>query len=176
MDEIKVKKEDVLETYESLLHDGLVDSARTVRTLFREAFEEEKQDLDCDYCKGTLHSGTNVLCKMHVNGLKKYFPEEEKYPCNKCGVLRTKAGGGTTFTVCDECWDKEWDLKYKKPKESELEKILEQLGLAKSGRLDIKQQIINLAKKKVDECKEYSDILGDTLIAKKDIKQKLDEM
>jgi len=31
---------------------------------------------------------------------------EEKYPCVDCGVLRTKAEGGTTFTVCDECWDK----------------------------------------------------------------------
>lgn len=30
---------------------------------------------------------------------------EKKYPCQKCGTLRTKAEGGTTFTVCDECWD-----------------------------------------------------------------------
>ena len=30
---------------------------------------------------------------------------EELYPCN-CGTLRTKAEGGTTFTKCDECWDK----------------------------------------------------------------------
>ena len=28
------------------------------------------------------------------------------YPCADCGVLRTKAEGGTTFTVCDPCWDK----------------------------------------------------------------------
>lgn len=27
------------------------------------------------------------------------------YPCEKCGKLRTKAEGGTTFTVCDTCWD-----------------------------------------------------------------------
>ena len=32
---------------------------------------------------------------------------EPQYPCDKCGKLRTKAEGGTTFTVCDECWDKE---------------------------------------------------------------------
>ena len=30
--------------------------------------------------------------------------EEEMYPCEECGVLRTKAEGGTTFTVCDDCW------------------------------------------------------------------------
>lgn len=29
---------------------------------------------------------------------------EPTYPCNKCGKLRTKAEGGTTFTVCDDCW------------------------------------------------------------------------
>lgn len=33
---------------------------------------------------------------------------EGKYPCNDCGVLRTKAEGGTIFTVCDECWDKHY--------------------------------------------------------------------
>ena len=31
---------------------------------------------------------------------------EETYPCTECGVQRTKAEGGTTFTVCDVCWDK----------------------------------------------------------------------
>lgn len=30
------------------------------------------------------------------------------YPCADCGVMRTKAQGGTTFTVCDTCWDKHW--------------------------------------------------------------------
>jgi len=27
------------------------------------------------------------------------------YPCDRCGVMRTKEQGGTIFTVCDECWD-----------------------------------------------------------------------
>ena len=33
--------------------------------------------------------------------------EEQLYPCNYpgCKVMRTKAEGGTTFTVCDEHWD-----------------------------------------------------------------------
>ena len=30
---------------------------------------------------------------------------EPTYPCSKCGKLRTKAEGGTIFTVCDGCWD-----------------------------------------------------------------------
>ena len=32
--------------------------------------------------------------------------ELKEYPCDECGKLRTKDEGGTTFTVCDECWDK----------------------------------------------------------------------
>lgn len=27
------------------------------------------------------------------------------YPCADCGTMRTEAEGGTTFTVCDKCWD-----------------------------------------------------------------------
>ncbi len=27
------------------------------------------------------------------------------YPCAKCGKMRTKSEGGTTFTVCEDCWD-----------------------------------------------------------------------
>lgn len=29
---------------------------------------------------------------------------EPTYPCEKCGKPRTRAEGGTTFTVCDACW------------------------------------------------------------------------
>jgi hypothetical protein len=32
--------------------------------------------------------------------------KEKLYPCDGCGVMRTKAQGGTVFTVCDACWDK----------------------------------------------------------------------
>ena len=34
--------------------------------------------------------------------------KEPLYPCADCGKLRTKAQGGTTFTVCEECWDKKY--------------------------------------------------------------------
>ena len=30
---------------------------------------------------------------------------ERIYPCDRCGLMRTKAEGGTVFTVCDACWD-----------------------------------------------------------------------
>jgi hypothetical protein len=45
--------------------------------------------------------------------------KERIYPCKKCGKLRSKDEGGTTFTLCDECWDKE----YKKHHPIEQEKF-----------------------------------------------------
>ncbi len=33
---------------------------------------------------------------------------EHLYPCMECGKLRTAREGGTTFTVCDQCWDKHY--------------------------------------------------------------------
>ena len=45
--------------------------------------------------------------------------EPKKYPCATCGKLRTADEGGTTFTICDECWEKEHtDIDYLKAKES----------------------------------------------------------
>ena len=38
-------------------------------------------------------------------------PENDNYPCADCGKPRTKAQGGTTFTVCDECWSKAYSPK-----------------------------------------------------------------
>jgi hypothetical protein len=34
-----------------------------------------------------------------------FEPREPTYECVKCGLRRTKAQGGTTFTVCAKCWD-----------------------------------------------------------------------
>lgn len=33
------------------------------------------------------------------------------YPCRLCPTMRTKAEGGTVFTVCDACWEKLHDGK-----------------------------------------------------------------
>ena len=32
--------------------------------------------------------------------------DDRVYPCMTCKKLRSKNEGGTTFTVCDKCWDK----------------------------------------------------------------------
>jgi hypothetical protein len=34
--------------------------------------------------------------------------DERVYPCAECGTMRSKAEGGTVFTICDECWDKKY--------------------------------------------------------------------
>jgi len=31
---------------------------------------------------------------------------ETIYPCLDCDVMRTRAEGGTVFTVCEVCWDR----------------------------------------------------------------------
>jgi hypothetical protein len=40
---------------------------------------------------------------------------ERLYPCDDCGVLRSKNEGGTVFTVCDKCWDKHYHPERHKP-------------------------------------------------------------
>lgn len=32
---------------------------------------------------------------------------EKIYPCADCGLMRSEAEGGTIFTLCDICWDKD---------------------------------------------------------------------
>lgn len=58
----------------------------------------------------TVHSD-NPVGAANIKGLLNGYleirsSEARIYPCAKCGVLRSKSEGGTTFTVCDECWDK----------------------------------------------------------------------
>jgi len=64
---------------------GLVKNAGSMTT------DEEK--VTCKRCRKSLDS------------------TEPTYPCKSCGKPRTKAEGGTTFTVCDACWDKPSDQK-----------------------------------------------------------------
>lgn len=47
-------------------------------------------------------------------------PDERIYPCAKCGTMRSKAEGGTVFTVCDDCWDEKYGSESEAPDESGL--------------------------------------------------------
>ena len=55
--------------------------------------------------------------------------DERKYPCADCGVLRSKNEGGTTFTLCDECWSKRY-------------------GTGKEELSNLKAELSNLARSK----------------------------
>jgi len=33
------------------------------------------------------------------------------FPCLKCGVMRSQREGGSTFTICEECWNKKYGEK-----------------------------------------------------------------
>jgi hypothetical protein len=46
--------------------------------------------------------------KANEAGIVEVGLKEELYPCIKCGKLRTKEEGGTTFTYCEKCWDNEY--------------------------------------------------------------------
>ena len=45
---------------------------------------------------------------------------EPTYPCDICGKLRTKAEGGTTFSLCDDCWEKHYKKRKDIPENDEL--------------------------------------------------------
>jgi hypothetical protein len=62
------------------------------------------------------HSGDKTVSSYPEDNQQ---PPKDQYPCNDCGKLRSKAEGGTTFSVCDECWDK----KYPKERKVSLEDI-----------------------------------------------------
>ena len=46
------------------------------------------------------------LCACPTPTPERPVSGETTYPCDDCGTMRTKAEGGTTFTVCDACWDR----------------------------------------------------------------------
>lgn len=47
----------------------------------------------------------SAVCKSYIAIIDSAFEAIGLYPCQECGELRTEAQGGTTFTVCDKCWE-----------------------------------------------------------------------
>jgi hypothetical protein len=82
---------------EVLLHNCAVCiRLREIRELSRAALAEAAPTR-CDCAEPSFHDG----CE-HRQVKSDAAPN---HPCAKCGKPRTKAEGGTTFTVCDDCWD-----------------------------------------------------------------------
>ncbi len=59
-----------------------------------------------DAARGHLHSEIASMLAAFAPAPVAPPDDPRIYPCKKCGMLRSKAEGGTTFTVCDACWDK----------------------------------------------------------------------
>ena len=55
------------------------------------------------------------------------YGKEETYPCMRCGKLRTKEEGGTTFTVCDECWDNKQETEEKMKKQDKIDLMVNEI-------------------------------------------------
>lgn len=68
--------------------------------------EDLDRCVDLAFIRG-FKRGVAVNDNAHavIDALAKVTPAST-YPCIKCGKLRTKEEGGTTFTGCDTCWDK----------------------------------------------------------------------
>ncbi len=56
------------------------------------------------------------------------------YPCADCGLMRSRSEGGTTFTVCDVCWDKAYPTAPAPDAGARIEEAHRALG--KPGRMD----------------------------------------
>ena len=96
--------------------------AEQVKEMYLKEHSKEEPALDFKYCKNEIEGGNK--CYVQCDHCKEYYAplemeqslsvnkdvevdEERIYPCLKCSKLRTKAEGGTTFSVCEDCWDKE---------------------------------------------------------------------
>lgn len=62
-----------------------------------------------------LNSEERKIYNQAITDIASLFTDKEKTcPCADCGKMRTADEGGTTFTVCDECWDKHYKEQTKK--------------------------------------------------------------
>jgi hypothetical protein len=65
--------------------------------------------------KMVFPADVDLAIKNLTEALADRVPDHERrYPCAKCGKLRTEAEGGTTFDVCDTCYDA---LPFRQPSE-----------------------------------------------------------
>lgn len=95
-----------------------LDSLREEASLYQKewaklmaALDEAKDGLTAAHMHGFEEGRDQYMDK--VRKLQDALDAERGriYPCADCGKMRTKEEGGTTFTVCDECWDKRFDKK-----------------------------------------------------------------
>lgn len=115
----------------------------------------------------------------------KDYPENEleqkqKYPCAECGKLRTKDEGGTTFTVCDECWNE----RHKPKNKPEQEKVEVPNNLPKEITPLNGEEMYSLGKyglpvslgKVIARVTENTNKINDILVYLRNLEKRLSEM
>jgi len=96
------------------------DTYREIGKCLRQNFKE-KDSVALEWMIANLEqgksprepSGLSVTQTLDTQE-KSECPKEDSdriYPCIECGKLRTRDEGGTTFTLCDKCWDKHYKSK-----------------------------------------------------------------
>ena len=70
--------------------------------------EIQEEDVLLNKISSEKCNGYNECLSKVEKSKVRVVNDEQMYTCTDCGKLRTKDEGGTTFTVCDECWDKHY--------------------------------------------------------------------
>jgi hypothetical protein len=71
------------------------------------------------FADGAVGSQPVASSECNGAGFATSEADEKIYPCYDCGLLRSKKEGGTTFTVCDKCWERHYgESRTGKPRKS----------------------------------------------------------
>jgi hypothetical protein len=97
--------------------------------------------------------GWNAAIDACQKAVESNGEKEEMYPCDKCGKLRTKSEGGTTFSICDDCWEDQYGKPAKAavPSVEEIASLLANQRACRNGGLPIKNVLDVLNKRQKDE-------------------------
>lgn len=87
-----------------------LDSAeleKEINELIKKAILDYNQDPNPECAFGCyVPSVTKQIIALILPKDKPPSNEDRIYSCDKCEKMRSKDEGGTTFTLCDECWSK----------------------------------------------------------------------
>ena len=96
--------------------ENLVKAVRKMRDLAggaRRNFSPKINPVGCELLDEAIN-GLSAALSVYKEAAKAVPAKEAEdedariYPCDNCGTMRTKAEGGTCFTLCEECWEKEF--------------------------------------------------------------------
>jgi len=92
-------------------NDDIIEDCPNCQAQNDEGFQAWWDDWDR---KGMQTNNAELMARDAWRHSRKSVPAKQAedegriYPCDNCGTMRTKAEGGTCFTLCEECWEKEF--------------------------------------------------------------------